>query len=56
MLEEYNNIIAALQLVHKCTDAVIREEGIGVMSPAWQMLVHVEYYLRAKADFVLRGE
>jgi hypothetical protein len=55
MEKEYRALVKAAQLLGDARVAVAREDGFGLVSPAWTMLNHAQMHLVQQADALLRG-
>jgi hypothetical protein len=55
MENEYIALVKAARLLGDARAAVGREDGLGLISPAWKMLNHAQTHLVQQADALLRG-
>ena len=55
MENEYRALVRAAQLLGDARAGVGREDGFGLISPAWNMLNHAQTHLVQQADALLRG-
>ncbi len=55
-MQEYHDIMNAVQLLREARRALSAEDGPNITSPAWTLVTHAQRYLMAHADAVLRGD
>ena len=55
-LEQYGNIATAIQVLKQARRTLNAEDGQGVTSPGWTLVIHAQRYLQALARAGGRGD
>ena len=53
---QYRDAMTAIHVLEQARQILNAEDGPGVMSPAWKLVLHAQHYLTAFANAVLRGD